>query len=135
MKQSIENKTVRRSENPGSGATSNVVGIICPPPPDWDSADWSSKIPHSHPCSDAPEYTYLWTAWNYISLSTNSLIFSWHKKQHNKQRSFQLTGWMNLLLGNVANCPGSQLVAIFQLRLNVVFQLAEVFKLTKIAAS
>ena len=40
-----------------------------------------------------------------------------------------------ILEGNAANCPGSQLVAIFQLLLNVVSQLAEVFKLIKIAAS
>jgi len=38
-------------------------------------------------------------------------------------------------MGNAANCPGSQLVVIFQLPLNVVSQLAEVFKLIKIAAS
>jgi hypothetical protein len=35
-------------------------------------------------------------------------------------------------IGNAANCPGSQLVAIFQLPLNVEYQLAEVFKLRQV---
>ena len=34
--------------------------------------------------------------------------------------------------GNAANCPGSQLVVIFQLPLNVVFQLAYDFKILKL---
>ena len=37
----------------------------------------------------------------------------------------------NVRKGNAANCPGSQLVGLFQLSLNVISQLADDFKILK----